>query len=276
MDEQFIKSIDLIKEFKNAGIPYHEIAILAAYHSQLKSFAKHCFSNGIPYYMAKQDFERSDFVKWLEKCASWITNHMNTSFDGIYQYWEYLLNNHNRKVFSKTRIFNKRKLYDILTKSVFYNPSLLEWIEYVLNSLSAFEILNDSEIYPDEIENLEKLKDMLSEEPYDKYTLKQFTRLGSPENQVVLSSRHGSKGLEFDIVIMLGMEKDSFPRFNSTEREIEEAHRICFVCVSRARKKCILLRSKFMNVPTKRGDVWHKSCEPSPFWDILYAQTQMK
>lgn len=72
---------------------------------------------------------------------------------------------------------------------------------------------------PGEIANLNKLLTMLKDEPYSHFTLEQFTRLGSPEDQVVLSTRHGAKGLEFDIVIMLGMEEGSFPRYGSLERE---------------------------------------------------------
>lgn len=69
--------------------------------------------------------------------------------------------------------------------------------------------------------------------------------------------------------MMLGMEKDNFHRYNSSEHEIKEAHRLCFVAVSRARKRCILLRSKFINVRKINGEIWHKQCQPSPFWNML-------
>lgn len=276
MNEQFIKVVDVIEECKLAGIPYHEIAILAGYQNQLKELSQICISKNIPYYMAKHDFDRSDFVKWLEDCATWTINNIETSFDDIYQYWEYILNAHEISIIYNERIFYKRQLFDVLNNSSEYNDSLLEWLNFILESLHIDELLKGSEMYPDELANLDKLKRMLSEEPYNKYTLEKFTQLGSPKNQVVLSTRHGSKGLEFDVVIMVGMEQDSFPRYKSTKEELEEANRICFVSVSRARKKCILLRSKYLNIPTRSGDIWCKPCEPSPFWNMLYAQQKGK
>ena len=93
-----------------------------------------------------------------------------------------------------------------------------------------------------------------------------LTRLGIPENQVILTTRHSSKGLEFDVVILTGMEKDSFPSYyDNTPRKLEEARRLCFVSVSRARKACILIRSK--NLQGKYGRWFSK--EPSPFWVAL-------
>ncbi len=272
MFEQYIKAIELIKECKQQGVPYHEIAILAGYQNQLKELSRICIANNIPFYLAKQDFDRSDFVKWLESCASWISNSTGSSFDDIYQYWEYLLNAHKYNILATNRILYKRQLYDILKKSSVFSESLKEWLDFILDSLHISNILRDSGIYPDELDNLNKLKTMVSEDPYNKYTLIQFRNLGSPENQVVLSTRHGSKGLEFDIVMILGMEKDNFPRYNCTEHEIKEAHRLCFVAVSRARKRCILIRSKFINIPTRSGDIWRKPCQPSPFWNMLYSQ----
>ena len=63
-----------------------------------------------------------------------------------------------------------------------------------------------------------------------------------------------------------GMEKDSFPSYyDNTPRKLAEARRLCFVSVSRARKACILIRSK--NLQNQYGRWFSK--EPSPFWVAL-------
>lgn len=52
-----------------------------------------CFGN-IPYYISRHNFERTDFVKWLEECSVWINNKEKASFDDIFQYWETLVLQH--------------------------------------------------------------------------------------------------------------------------------------------------------------------------------------
>jgi DNA helicase-2/ATP-dependent DNA helicase PcrA len=127
-------------------------------------------------------------------------------------------------------------------------------------------VFSDSKRYPDEIENLNKLIQTINGcQPTP--TIEFISRLDVPKNQVMLSTRHSAKGLEFDTVIMLGMEKDSFPSYYcKSQRQLEEARRLCFVAVSRARKACLLVRSK--QLPNKYGR-WFKK-EPSPFWINLY------
>ena len=272
MTDQYNKTIELIKEYLAAGVALHEIAVLAGYQNNLREFSQVCIANGIPYYLARLDFDRSEFIKWLENCATWVLDPTGVSFDEIFVYWESFLKNHGTKIMHKTRIFYKRELYDVLWSSIHYESTLSKWLQNVIDCLNIENLLNNSIFYPDELSNLNKLKEMLGTHPYDHYNLNNFIRLGVPENQVVLSTRHGAKGLEFDVVILLGMEKDSFPRYNSNMREIAEAHRLCFVSVSRARKKCILLRSNYLNIPTRHGEVWRKRCEPSPFWNMLYSR----
>ena len=55
-----------------------------------------------------------------------------------------------------------------------------------------------------------------------------------------------------------------------TQREIEEEERICFVCISRAKSTCVLMRSIYYNIPTKDNRIWHKLMEESRFWARLY------
>lgn len=272
MDEQYGVAIDIIQNCVAEEMPFHEIAVLAGFNNQLKALGRVCQNNGIPYYLAKQDFTRSDFVKWMENCAAWVSSSRKVLFDDVFEYWDFLLRQHNQATNSDNRILAKRALYNTLIQSCHYTGTLIQWFQFVIDSLRIESLLHDSEIYPDEVENLNKLKNLLNEEPYTNFSLNQFIRLGSPENQVVLSTRHGAKGLEFDIVIMLGMEEGSFPYYkNTSKREIDEAHRLCFVSVSRARKKCILVRSKTLSIPTRNG-IWNKPCKPSRFWNMLYSR----
>jgi DNA helicase II / ATP-dependent DNA helicase PcrA len=169
------------------------------------------------------------------------------------------------------RIIEKRELYGVLLESKQYVNNLKQWVEYLLTKLSINDLLKDSEIYPDELENLEHLIMTLGDEKYKKYDLTKFSRLGKPEKQVTLTTRHSSKGLEFEVVIILGVEKGKFPSFECEHnpQKLEEEHRICFVCVSRAKKACVLVRSRVNNIPKKDGGIWRKTTEESIFWTYL-------
>ena len=62
------------------------------------------------------------------------------------------------------------------------------------------------------------------------------------ENFIKLMTIHSSKGLEFDYVFIAGMEDGLFPscNFDTSEDEIEEERRLCYVAVTRAKKELYL------------------------------------
>ena len=133
-------------------------------------------------------------------------------------------------------------------------------------------------MYPDEIENIENLLKEISEENYKDYDIYKFSNIGKPKNQITITTRHSSKGLEFEVVILLGMEEGKFPDYRKVNNleELEEENRLCFVSVSRAKSTCILMRSKYNNIKKKDGTIWHKPMEASRYWTQLEEKYRKK
>ena len=266
MNEQYCAAVELIRKFYGEGIPFHEIAVLMGSNNQVKEMYAECIAQGIPAYIARQDFRNTDLILWLQNCAGWLQDKSTQSFDEICSVWKGFLSlKRNNAIDEDEYLGIKRKLIRVLTASGIYKDNLYEWLRFIFAELGISELFSGSERFPDEIENFEKLVHVARKtEPT--LAIGFMARLGMPDNQVVLSTRHSIKGLEFDSVIMLGMEKDSFPSYyDTTASKIEEARRLCFVAVSRARKACVLIRSK--QLQNKNG--WWFPKGPSPFWITL-------
>lgn len=245
--DYFIKSI--VPECKEKGIPMEEIAVLLGTQKDCKGLAIKCIENGIPYYISKHTFDRSDFVQWMEKCALWINDKSKVSFDDLFEYWYKIQIMHREsKYLSEKEILQmKEKLLDVLNGSIVQKDNLKEWIHYILRNLKVGDLLEKSEYMPDEKENLCKLYKEVSDDKYKDYGINKFSKIGKPENQITITTRHSSKGLEFEVVVMMGMDEEHFPSWavKNNPNAIFEENRICFVCVSRAKRVCILMNSNY-------------------------------
>lgn len=74
-------------------------------------------------------------------------------------------------------------------------------------------------------------------------TLGQFSGLGEGNDRVNLSTLHSSKGREFDVVILFGIDEGRIPRANATPREIADARRSFYVGFTRARTEVHIVYS---------------------------------
>ena len=270
MDEQYeIVVKKVIPRLLNKGVTLNEIGVIVGSGSEVAGMAYALKLEKIPFYIAKWGFANSDIVQWLQDCAQWCVNSEKQSFDMLFNFWKRLLKNQNDSKLLIEPIIVRSEFYEILNTSKAI-PILSDWLDYIVEGLSLNKLLKDSERYPDENKNISALLNESITGNLKGSILARFATLGTPDNEVTITTRHSAKGLEFEAVILLGLEEGRFPFYKIAEgsKEMAEAHRLCYVCVSRAKRECIMLRSKQYTFNGQWGP-WTKKFSASRFWNIL-------
>jgi DNA helicase-2/ATP-dependent DNA helicase PcrA len=267
MDQQYdVVANKVVPLLMQTNVPLNEIGIITWSNTDVKLMAAALRQNSIPFYISKWDFEKSATVTWLQDCAHWCINPNEQSFDDLFKFWNNLLINHN----------DPRKYLETIDLKVNFlktikegkeKETILDWLALIINNLELANVLELSDMYPNEIKNLELLLDEATNHNLKDMPLERFAHLGVPNNEVTITTRHSAKGLEFETVILLGMEEGHFPFYLDVKNPIllAEAQRLCYVCVSRAKKSCILVRSERFTVDTQYGLKTHLY-SPSRFW----------
>ena len=139
--------------------------------------------------------------------------------------------------------------------------TLTELIDMVLDKSGMKKSLEDEKSIEADIrlENLEEFKSIAKameinegivslEELLDKLALVSDVSEQKNDNgdKVTLMTMHAVKGLEYDYVFIVGVEEGLFPHSNSLESndELEEERRLCYVAITRAKKKLYLINAR--------------------------------
>ena len=124
------------------------------------------------------------------------------------------------------------------------------------------EIRKDMDSYQDRLDNIQEFSSVLkeTEEEYEDLGLTHFEMLENllfdlslrsehddikSDESVRLTTFHQAKGLEFDTVFMVAMEEEIFPGINiSSNEDLEEERRICYVGITRAKNELYLTNAE--------------------------------
>ena len=161
------------------------------------------------------------------------------------------------------------KLSEILNSDT--HQSLGDLINSILDLTNYRQILQSSKDIRDKerLENLDEflnsasdyqgnsLRESLSEFLETISLISDIDKMEDESSAITLITLHQSKGLEFPVVFIIGMEEGLLPHIRSMEdpEQIEEERRLCYVGLTRAKEKLFLMRAfrrgyKGLGLPT--------------------------
>ncbi|WP_082023076.1 ATP-dependent helicase [Leisingera sp. ANG-S5] len=192
----------------------------------------------------------SRLMRWLEQCGTWCCEGWKSGEPRFSR-----LIGEAYRMFSEAlptdsdRIEFQRKLLRIMWERRDSTISLNDWLSTLRQELLR-DVFSRSRTLVDESEKLDDLVSKTSPgEQHEEMTLGQFCGHGEGNNRINLTTLHSSKGREFRVVVMFGMDEGGIPRRNPSERDLREARRLFYVGFTRAEEEVHVVCTK--NKPSR-------------------------
>jgi len=202
----------------------------------------------IPYIRTDQGaaYPRTPLTRWLEDCASWCAGGWREAQPTLRQITYWWANRAIQGGSPQAQRLAINELVGFLRKRLDPSISVRDWLAD-FHSLILVEALCRSPESESDEEDLDRLKAVTgSDQPLGEWSIRDFGgQRGSPDH-LNLMTLHSSKGMEFDVVVMVGMDEGLLPRWSQKSAgELAEARRLFYVGMTRARHEVYMTYSGF-------------------------------
>jgi DNA helicase II / ATP-dependent DNA helicase PcrA len=250
-NNQNINVKNLVKKYLEHGYSAKEIAILHPWRNGLNEIAEVLRADNIEFALDKNpDYDRSlNLIKWLEDLGYLCLNFLRSEdepnkakvFNELVLTWSRViqpqgLGDENN---SEARLKLIKLIWSIKNMDMYFG----EWLSYIRDEMNFNLTLEKyRQIFPDEVEELENLQQITQQGgKLSEWKLSNFVNFTSG---IKLTTLHSSKGMEFKVVIIAGVEKI---------QNDENGERLFYVGVTRAEQEICLVyssaNSRHQNIP---------------------------
>jgi DNA helicase-2/ATP-dependent DNA helicase PcrA len=188
-------------------------------------------------------YQPSPVTYWLEDCAAWCAGNWRTGetrLSDLIRVWLAF----NESLCAEVE---RRRLQASLVRFLYNhrNPemSLNVWLGSFM-SMGLEVTLQREPRLKDDKEKVENLLNVTSPgNSLEDSTVAFFGGQRGSSEHLNLTTLHSAKGLEYDVVIMLGLEQGRIPYYNDSDTAIREKRRLFYVGLTRARYEVHLIYS---------------------------------
>jgi len=195
-------------------------------------------------------YSKTPLTRWLEDCASWCSGGWKSGtprLSSLLGSWI---------VFNKS-LHDDRQLQVLKVSFVQFlwshrNPDtpLHDWLSKFKSTCLDYAIKREIDLRLEEKELMKLLSACKKGGSIDNFTLAAFAGQGGSPAHLNLITLHSAKGLEFDVVIMMGMDQGKIPSWvATTERAKKEPRRLFYVGLTRARSEVHMTYSGWTTNP---------------------------
>lgn len=232
-----------------SGVPNGEIAILCIDRLDAGEVRGALENAGVKFAGERDDrYPRTPVSRWLEDVAAWCcaypANQDTYSLGEILARWESMKMEAEIGI-EPERLKDRSHFFDCLTQLALPEMDLSLWLTKLDDLIGVRSCLARRVSFPEDVQLWDLLIERSQTEgPMGTHSVGEFARFGGASDTVILTTLHGSKGLEYRAVIMLGLEEGRLPRFNDTSvAAIAEKRRVFYVGMTRAKDVVYMLFS---------------------------------
>jgi DNA helicase II / ATP-dependent DNA helicase PcrA len=247
---------DILPQILETGVEPHNIGILYIDKGDGHKLAEHLSAEEIEFRGERdQRYQRSPITRLIEDKAHWCVGgraRLETKFRDLATTWESYLRQAGHLIEGHEIVALRAKLFEHLGSARNGDQPLAEWLENLDGKIEIRNTIRKLHKSPYELEAFESLMAAASEGRMSDYTLNDFAGCGAKSNRITLTTLHSSKGLQFDVVIIPGLEQGRLPWNNLAADRLRESRRTFYVGLTRARYKVFLMYSGYYYWGTRR------------------------
>jgi len=231
---------------QNPTWKHGDIALLYRTLNEGSIIAESADTLGLRYFRVDNGspIKRSRLTEWLTATAKWCSGGWQSgtvSLAQLLRSWRLM----RRSLSRESNAFEDRvRLVSTLFACRDGSIPLFQWL-LILRERVLDKAFDEEPGMADEKDTFEELLKAADEGgALQFYTLEIFGNRGKSPDQINLMTLHSSKGLEFQAVIMIGLEAGVFPSsYDRTQEQLEETKRLFYVGITRAKRLIHLIYS---------------------------------
>ncbi len=226
-----------------------QIAVLYADKNLGDSIAAAATQRGIDFIRVDKNapYPKTPLTRWLEGCAAWCSGGWRSKeprLSDLLGTWKSFWLGQLADSELQAR---RRELVSFLCQARKDNALLKDWLTEFDSCLS--DLISAVPTLRDDAHNVEKILDACENgKPLFGWSVARFGGQLGATDQLKLMTLHSSKGLEFDVVCMLGMDQGIIPWSNLSAQSKREPRRLFYVGLTRARHVVHMLYSGWVMV----------------------------